>query len=447
MKNYIAQSFGLVFIVFAVLVGLSLTNTAVTVFGYTLKPVDLFSDVRKQQADTALANIEKVKPVFVDTCQTGLTCFEDYSKDKTALKLFFDALCELDTVKKPLRIAFFGDSFIEGDILTAGLRDTLQTLFGGHGVGFVPLTSEVSQFRQTVSHTFNTAWTTHNGLMGKPAGVSLGFSCYTYVPGGGATVNYAGIKSNANLRQFNSISLYYGNLNSASNVSINLNGKGAQSYALNVGKGLNRLYIKADSIRSAMFSFAGGGEVYGVALEDTTGISVDNLSLRGNSGAALISVDDAMLAGFDSLRGYKLIILQYGLNVAAEGVTKFTGYENNMVKVINKLKANCPNASILLVSVSDRSTKQNGAYVTMKSIPYLVEAQRRVASKTGVAFWNMFEAMGGEGAMVKFADAKPALANKDYTHLKFAGGRKLASILAKTLLYEKFKHEQKKKSI
>jgi lysophospholipase L1-like esterase len=447
MKNYIKQSFGLVFIIFLVLVGLSFTNTAITVFGYTLKPVDLFSDLRKEKVDTALVNIPKVKPVFMDTCKTGLTCFEDYSADKSALKIFFDALCELDSVKKPLRIAFFGDSFIEGDILTATLRDSLQSKFGGNGVGFVPITSEVSQFRQTVMHTFSDSWTTYSGLNGKPTAAALGFSCNSYVPAAGSTVNYSGIRGDKHLRQFNSVNLFYGNLTAASNVSINLNSKGAQSYALQAGKGARKLTVVADSIKSAAFSFGGGGEVYGVTLEDTTGISVDNLSLRGNSGSALLNVDDYMLADFDSLRDYKLIILQYGLNVAAEGVTKFTGYENNMVKVIEKLKKNCPGASILLVSVSDRGSKATGTYATMKSIPYLVEAQRRIASKTGVGFWNLFEAMGGEGSMVTYADAKPALANKDYTHLKFAGGRKLAGILMQTILYEKFKHEQRKKSL
>lgn len=447
MKNYIGQSFALVFIIFAVLVGLSFTNTAITVFGYTLKPVDLFSDVRKEQEDTTLVNIPKVKPKFVDTCKTGLTCFEDYSADKSALKIFFDALCELDTAKKPLRIAFFGDSFIEGDILTATLRDSLQSKFGGNGVGFVPITSEVSQFRQTVSHTFSDSWTTYSGLNGKPTAASLGFSCNAYVPAAGATVNYTGVKSSKHLRQFNSLNLFYGNLTTASTVSININSKGAQSYAMQVGKGTKKLTVKADSIRSAAFSFGGGGEVYGVTLEDTTGISVDNLSLRGNSGTALLNVNDNMLSDFDSLRGYKLIILQYGLNVATEEATRFTAYENNMIKVIEKLKKNCPGASILLISVSDRSTKKNGEYVTMKSIPILVESQRRVASKTGVAYWDMFTAMGGEGSMVTFADAKPPLANKDYTHMKFAGGRKLAGILMQTILYEKFKHEQRKKSL
>lgn len=32
-----------------------------------------------------------------------------------------------------MRIAFFGDSFVEGDILTADLREKLQLAYGGGG--------------------------------------------------------------------------------------------------------------------------------------------------------------------------------------------------------------------------------------------------------------------------------------------------------------------------
>ena len=39
---------------------------------------------------------------------------------------------------------------------------------------------------------------------------------------------------------------------------------------------------------------------------------------------------------------------------------------------------------------------------------------------------------------------KPALANKDFTHLTFKGGEKIAEIFSKTLLYEYKKYNDKK---
>lgn len=59
-----------------------------------------------------------------------------------------------------VRIAVFGDSFIEADIFTADLREMLQKRFGGCGVGFVTITSMTSGYRPTVRHSFG-GWSSH----------------------------------------------------------------------------------------------------------------------------------------------------------------------------------------------------------------------------------------------------------------------------------------------
>ncbi|MEZ4850537.1 MAG: hypothetical protein R3B93_18375 [Bacteroidia bacterium] len=52
--------------------------------------------------------------------------------------------------KGKTRIAYFGDSMIEGDLITQSLRNDLQELLGGQGVGFVPITSQTYGFRKTI---------------------------------------------------------------------------------------------------------------------------------------------------------------------------------------------------------------------------------------------------------------------------------------------------------
>jgi len=44
--------------------------------------------------------------------------------------------------------------------------------------------------------------------------------------------------------------------------------------------------------------------------------------------------------------------------------------------------------------------------------------------------------MGGENSMVAFVENDPPLANKDYTHLNFLGGRRVAGIFVKSLINE-----------
>ena len=94
-----------------------------------LRKVDLLADIRPDveeevcDSDTIVLP-PPVKPIFVDTCKTGITCIEDYS-DSTmrGMKHFYEALSKVKTMKRPVRIAYFGDSFIEADIFTADLRD------------------------------------------------------------------------------------------------------------------------------------------------------------------------------------------------------------------------------------------------------------------------------------------------------------------------------------
>lgn len=60
-----------------------------------------------------------------------------------------------------VRIAVLGDSFIEGDIVTADVRERMQDLYGGCGVGFVPFSSPIALYRATVRHTFD-GWKTYD---------------------------------------------------------------------------------------------------------------------------------------------------------------------------------------------------------------------------------------------------------------------------------------------
>ena len=118
---------------------------------FKFKKVNLLADVQHDpvkavaKKDSAKKKATPVKKT--ETCKPGVTCIEDFSQDNNGLGQFFRALKE--TRRRSVKVAFFGDSFIEGDILCSSLRDTLQLLFGGRGVGYVPITSEVTSFRTT----------------------------------------------------------------------------------------------------------------------------------------------------------------------------------------------------------------------------------------------------------------------------------------------------------
>jgi len=459
--NKLHYSLALCLLVLISLLLLSVVPTF-SVGAWKFRKIDLLSDIRLDAPDTLLAltlandsiendSVQAVMDSAVHViqagCKPGITCIEDYSADGTALKAFLSAMANREYERHPVRIALYGDSFIEGDVFCGSMRDTLQSLFGGQGVGYMPITSEVAGFRTTIKHSFEN-WYTRSLISKKDSSFKepMGPAGFCFIPRADNWVEYRPSYQRF-LREFSTIKLYYKNLGHAS-LSYTLNDDTIHhDLELPVSDRLKEWTLRESKVKAVRFSFDADDSlcVYGASFEDTQGIYVDNFSLRGNSGIVLHNVPDRLYQDFHAYRKYKLVVLQYGLNVVREDSLTYSWYASSMIKVVNKIKKDFPDASILLVGVSDRSTNTSGTFKTMAAIPAMRNAQRYIARKTGIAFWDLYEAMGGENSMVKFAEAKPALAAKDYTHLTFKGGKKLSGLLVKSLLFEKEKYERKGK--
>src|SRR5258705_6549919 len=125
---------------------------------YHAKNYNLFSDLLVTPSPhdkIALKKILKQDSIVVvkDSLQAledSLLAYDlkiiDFGNDSTGLQKFNASLCETAGHRKRTRIAYFGDSQVEGDLVTSELRALLQGKFGGKGVGFVPITSVVAGF-------------------------------------------------------------------------------------------------------------------------------------------------------------------------------------------------------------------------------------------------------------------------------------------------------------
>lgn len=449
MKNYVRYSLGLTWLVLLILLVMHWLP-AWTIDGHTMRRVDLLSEIRQSEEDKdddgADSLLPVVKPVFVDTCRSGMTCIEDYS-DSTmrGMAPFYRALDEIKTKGRQVRIAVFGDSFIEADILTADLREMLQKRFGGCGVGFVTITSMTSGYRPTVRHSFG-GWSSHavtdSIYFDKK---KQGISGHYFVPRKGAYVQLRGQKKYASLLDTcQRATIYFYNKGEVGLTAVvNRNESLSRQYSAN-GR-LQKMQVKGriGSIRWNV-DRADSTLFYGLAMDGDRGVAVDNFSLRGSSGLSLRSIPAQMLKEFNEQRPYDLIILQYGLNIATPRGKKYDGYKKGMLTAIEHMKECFPQAGFLLLSVGDRDYKtETGELRTMPGVKNLVRYQQSIAAESGIAFWNMFEAMGGNGSMAKLVHAKPSQANYDYTHINFRGGKYLAGLLYETLVYGKEQYERR----
>jgi hypothetical protein len=449
-KNRLVEPFILVLCVTAILLILSQFNTEWDIAGTRAKKIDPLSDI-------TLKGVLKKSPlpgfivndsiIMQDSAafalrQTDSSNIFDFAPDSSALAHFFQALNNIKKKKGQARIAYFGDSMIEGDLISQDLRSCMQDQFGGNGVGFLPITSVIAGFRTSVIHSFE-GWQTYNLLDNTPKGSMLGISGYTYVPGtiavdtnnskAGSWVKYVTVKRK-HLDRFSDAKVLYGKSDDENYVILN----GAR-HKLDGKDVVNQLHVKYNSNAQSLharFQCKKELDVFGISLESDSGVIVDNFSFRGNSGLPITKVPQSVYSGTDKCLDYDLVILEYGLNAVDPDVTDFSWYERGMNSTIKYIRASFPETSILLISVGDKSYRKNGEYITDPSVPLMVKVQKRMAEDNHLAFWSLYDAMGGSGSMVKWVEGDTAFANKDYTHFNFKGAHRVGKLLFSKLMSE-----------
>ncbi|MGL5563510.1 MAG: hypothetical protein ACRDCN_12955 [Tannerellaceae bacterium] len=383
-------------------------------------------------------SVKRTAKARMDSLKNSVVTIEDYSIEQSALKHFYAALHNRKSLRRPVRIAFMGDSFTEGDIIVADVREQLQNKFGGRGIGFVPMASVVAAYTPTVKHTFD-KWISCSILQKEYVNKKFTINGALFVPTDGAKATFTGVKWKQHLDSVSRARLLFVN-HGSTNITVCTNQRDSVSKYFGNQNGLQQMITKGN-IKNIAYSFAAPDsvEVLGVVLEDSTGIAVDNYSVRGNSGILMSRINKQLSNDLDKLMHYDLIVLQYGINAVQSDVTSYGSYRQSMVKVVNHLKECFPNTSFLLLGVGDRSTQQEGIFVTMPGIHGMLTSQKQIAQECGIAFWSIFDAMGGENSMVQYVDNN--WASKDYTHISHGGGRQIGTALVKAILLEAEKYE------
>lgn len=402
---------------------------------------DLLSDIKKpkienqqisivEEGDSTFQEVDSStydQNITLNAVDTSVIGFGDFSK-------IFSSFLVHEYETTAVHIAYFGDSMIEGDLLTSDLRNKLQLRFGGFGVGFMPITSLSSTYRNTIQHTFNNKWTSYHFNKRPPKGVGLGVSGYSFKGKPSAMVKFSKNKKD---KAYNRAHIFYssmGNSNirlatDSNHLELQLKANsGYNYYTLNNLKPFGKFQLEIES---------GDPILYGINLESGNGVYVDNFSFRGHSGTMLASIPKDSYKVYSEALTCKLVILHYGLNVVGHNVGDYSWYKRGIKKAIRQIKSSFPNATILLVSVSDKSYSINKKFLTEPDIPIFVNLQAKIAKEEGICFWNLYKSMGGYNSMKKWVEEeKPRLANLDYTHLNHQGAKRAANLFYQWLMEE-----------
>ena len=344
-------------------------------------------------------------------------CFPN--DDATLFDPFFRAMESAG--KEHVRILHYGDSQLEEDRITSTIRAGLQEKFGGGGPGLLPFgrpyytlcvsqSSTASLHRSIVFGEGGKRSDGRYGVMGQCARIDT--SVYTTV---------SAVKSNLSpSRRFSRLTLLAGNVGGSLNVKC-----GSRQVKLGPvadASGVGRIVIDLpDSSTSVRFSTWGSADIYGMQLDDTLGVSVDNIPMRGCSGHQFTQINRDQLAAAYAQMDVGLIILQFGGNSVPylRGKQSIDAYCTNMGHQIDRLHQCCPGAKILFIGPSDMSTRENGELQTYPALPLVVESLQQMANAHGAAFWSIYHAMGGYNSMAAWVDQ--GLGGPDYIHFSQRG--------------------------
>ena len=350
----------------------------------------------------------------------------------------------------PVHILHYGDSPTTGDLITSDARAMFQHDFGDAGVGFVLIARpwawynhrgvdmEASHWKNEIAgiaeakdgmhglggvsfignEGATAEWRLHTGPQQK---IEI---AYLAQPDGGEFEVYTGDQLLGTVQTA-------GETKAPGYASFKVP-NGATKFSVRVTKGIVRMY--------------------GVELSRTNaGVMYSSLGING-ANVTLLSHSFNERHWAAELRHYKpgLVIVNYGTNESGYASFVDSTWPKEMREVVRRLHAALPESSVLLMSPMDRGErKMSGEIETVPVLPRLVQIEAAVARETGVAFFNTFEAMGGEGTMSRWYSAEPRLVSADFIHPMPAGAKIVGELLYRGLRdgYNDYKLRQLKTGV
>ncbi|MGD1097492.1 MAG: GDSL-type esterase/lipase family protein [Bryobacteraceae bacterium] len=362
------------------------------------------------------------------TAQTHLT------DPKNTLDSFYASLLKGGST----RILHYGDSPTTADLITADARVLLQKEFGDGGSGFVLIARPWAWYqRRGVEMDASSHWKIDIAGAAQIKDGMHGLGGVSFVGSEGASAHW--------------------HLKSATHTEIEI------AYLAQPDSGafvveaenqpLGEVQTEAEfkTPAYALFTIPPGStnftvrvsrgtvRLYGVDFRKAKhGVTYSSLGING-ANVTLLS------RSFNEHHWASLVIINYGTNESGFETFVDGTWSKELKEVVRRLHVALPGVAVLLMSPMDRGErKTSGEIETLPVLPRLVNIENRVATETGTAFFNTFEAMGGEGTMARWYAAEPRLVGADFIHPMPSGAKIVGELLYSALRdgYNQYKLRQ-----
>ncbi len=389
-----------------------------------------------------------------DSIQSPICRIEVSPENMSILFPIFKELHTLSKTKQLVRILHYGDSQIENDRFTSFFRNKMQTLFGGTGIGLlspVPLDHGLLAIKQEFSQN----WVRYTGFINQDStlghkryGAMLSFAKQKSLPADTSAEEISWLSFSpssmgyAKSRKFNKASLYLTNRTDTVTLKVIINDSLVDSRKLIPKPFLEKINIRFKKTPGKItFLFEGMGitELYGISLDNSWGVAVDNIPLRGSSGLVFSKTDTKFLVEMYKKLNVRMLILQFGGNIVPLNADDYSFYEKYFRRELNIIKEMLPEVPVIVIGPSDMSIKEADKFVTYPNLTKVRDAIKNATLGSGYAFWDMFEAMGGENSMPSWVDADPPLAVPDFVHFTVRGAKVMAEMFYNAFIYEYYR--------
>ena len=385
--------------------------------------------------------------------------------DKTVLYPFFKALSEVRSDGRLIRILHYGDSQIEADRISSYLRNKLQSQFGGSGPGLFPAVQPFD-FDSPVKLEYSDSWLRYTAFGARDTslkhsryGILASFSRFAPYPmsfndsasngkdssemqfteyQAWLTINHSPY-SFQNVKNYSQCRIFYGFNKYPVNLKLSAGPSEIDRKILLPSENLQiKQWNFTETPSNLHFEFSGydSPDIYAIALDGKHGVAVDNIPLRGSSGLVFTTTSQSLLQAIYQNLNAKLIILQFGGNVAPTLLDNYDYYESGFYKQLITLQKLIPGVSIIVIGIADMSLKEKDRYVSYPNVVLIRNALKNASRKARCAYWDTYEAMGGANSMPSWVFADPPLAEKDFIHFTVKGSSIVAQMFYKALMYE-----------
>lgn len=355
------------------------------------------------------------------------------------LNRFFTELGKLEkgAAVDDVRVVWFGDSHTAADMSTGQVRRALQGRFGDGGRGLVPIGGAYKGYHQdgVVGGTFKQfeleRGKYHRGhFIGDGFYGLAGIALAAHRSSASATSEYVAKSSRIEVSYLaqprgGSFDIYvdHHRMVTVPTGSVDVT---AAYRTLSVPEGNHTVEVKARG--------DGPVRIFGVTLDRAQlGVTLDALGINGARVSGMLNWNEAHFAEQLRHRSPHLVVLSFGTNEAVDDAP-IESHERHLVDVLGRVSRAVPEAGCLIVGPPDMGVEVSGGYVPNLRLRDIIRMQRRVADAAGCAFFDQQAAMGGEGAMLKWAEEEPVRAARDRVHFTKDGYTLLGTALSSALL-------------